>query len=205
MKKIVTLLGSPRAKGNSAAIAARFMETAIKFGAETKTYSLNRLKFRGCQACMMCKDKLDRCALKDDLEPVLDEIRDADVLVLATPVYFADITAQMKMFIDRTFSYYVPDFLTKPVPSRLVPGKQLVFIQTQAQPTENLFADIYPKYEFFFQFLGFKDNQLIRATGVSEADDAEKKESIMKQAADLAAQIMNNSQDINPTFKAGVH
>ena len=193
MKKIVTLLGSPRAKGNSAAIADRFMETAKKYGAETKTYSLNKLKFRGCQACMMCKDKLDRCALKDDLEPVLDDIRDADILVLATPVYFADVTAQMKMFIDRTFSYYVPDFLNKPVPGRLRLGKQLVFIQTQAQPGDNFFNDIYPKYEFFFQFLGFKDNHLIRATGVNDVGDAVKQEKIMKHVKDLAAQIMHNS------------
>ena len=192
MKKMVTLLGSPRANGNSAAIAGRFTEIAEKYGAETKTYSLNKLKFRGCQACMMCKDKLDRCALKDDLEPVLDDIRDADVLVLATPVYFADVTAQMKMFIDRTYSYYVPDFLNKPVPSRLHQGKQLVFIQTQAQPGDNFFNDIYPKYEFFFQVLGFKGNHLIRATGVNDDGDAVKQESIMKQAEDLAAQIMHN-------------
>ncbi len=52
MKKIITLLGSPRANGNSAAIAARFKETAKKYGAKTKTYSLNKLKFTGCQACM---------------------------------------------------------------------------------------------------------------------------------------------------------
>lgn len=51
MKKIITLLGSPGANGNSAAIAGRFMETAKKYGAETKTYSLNKLNFRGCQAC----------------------------------------------------------------------------------------------------------------------------------------------------------
>lgn len=191
MKKIVALLGSPRANGNSSAIAGRFMKSAKKYGGKTKTYSLNKLKFRGCQACMMCKKKLDRCALKDDLEPVLDDIRDADVLVLATPVYFADITAQMKMFIDRTFSYYVPDFLNKPVPSRLSPGKQLVFIQTQAQPEENFFNDIYPKYEFFFQFLGFKDNHLIRVTGVNEEGDAVKQESIMNQAEDLATKIIN--------------
>jgi multimeric flavodoxin WrbA len=171
------------------------MKTAEKHGAETKTYSLNKLNFKGCQACMMCKDKLDRCALKDDLEPVLDDIRDADVLVLATPVYFADISAQMKMFIDRTYSYFVPDFLNKPVPGRLRPGKQLVFIQTQAQPGEKFFNDIYPKYEFFFQVLGFKDNHLIRAAGVNDAGEAEKLESIMEHAEVLAAQLVNHSPE----------
>jgi len=189
--KIVTLLGSPRDRGNSSAIANRFIKTAESIGAETSTFSLNNLKFRGCQACMACKGKLDRCIIKDDLEEVLDEIRDADVLLLATPVYFGDITAQMKMFIDRTYSYYVPDFMTQAIPGRLPLGKKLVFIQAQGQPDEKMFNDIYPKYELFFQFLGFKNNQLIRACGVNDAADAIKRDDILKLAEDTARTMMD--------------
>ena len=192
--KIVTLLGSPRTKGNSTAIAERFIETAESLGAGSNTFALNKLTFRGCQACMACKGKLDRCALKDDLTKVLDEIRDADVLALATPVYFGDITAQMKMFIDRTYSYYVPDFMTQAIPGRLSLGKKLVFIQTQGQPDEKMFNDIYPKYELFFQFLGFKNNQLIRACGVNDAGDAIKRDDIMKLAEDTARQVMGDGK-----------
>ena len=64
--KIVCLLGSPRPKGNSAAIAARFCEAAEGLGAEVTTFALNKLKYRGCQACMTCKTKLDKCVLKED-------------------------------------------------------------------------------------------------------------------------------------------
>ncbi len=55
--KIVCLLGSPRPKGNSTAMAARFCETAEGLGAEVTTFALNKLKYRGCQACMTCKTK----------------------------------------------------------------------------------------------------------------------------------------------------
>ncbi|MGO8942464.1 MAG: NAD(P)H-dependent oxidoreductase, partial [Syntrophobacteraceae bacterium] len=55
---IVCLLGSPREKGNSAAIANRFCSTAQGLGAEVKTFTLNNLKYRGCQGCMACKTKL---------------------------------------------------------------------------------------------------------------------------------------------------
>ena len=72
--KIVTLLGSPRPKGNSTAIAKHFCETAEKLGAEIETFSLNKLKFRGCQACMTCKTKLEKCVLKDDLSLVLEAV-----------------------------------------------------------------------------------------------------------------------------------
>ena len=188
--KVAALLGSPRPNGNSAAIAGRLMETVKVLGAETETIALNKLVFRGCQACMACKTKLDHCALEDDLSGVLETIRDTDVLVLATPVYFGDITAQMKMFIDRTYSYYVPDFLTKAVPGRLPLGKKLVFIQVQAQPSEQMFNDIYPKYELFFQFLGFKNNRLIRACGLNDAKDHEKRDDIMNLAEETARQIM---------------
>ncbi len=188
--KIVCLLGSPRPKGNSAAIAGCFMEEAEKLGAEVRTFSLNRLKFRGCQACMVCKGKLDHCALDDDLSPALEEIRGADILVLATPVYFADVSSQMKMFLDRTYSFYKKDFTTNPKPSRLPPGKRLVFIQTQAQAEESMFNDIYPKSDFFFQILGFKDNRLIRALGVNQPDDAAKREDVMELARKTAREVL---------------
>ncbi len=188
--KIVCLLGSPRSKGNSVAVAERFLGEAESLGADIRTYTLNRLKFRGCQACMACKGKFDHCALDDDLSPVLEEIHAADILVLATPVYFADVSSQMKMFLDRTYSFYVTDFLTNPKPSRLPPGKRLIFIQTQAQAEESMFNDIYPKYEFFFQVLGFKDNRLIRALGVNQPDDAAKREDVLELAAKTARETM---------------
>ena len=187
--KIVCLLGSPRPKGNSAAIAGRFMETAESHGAEVHVFALNQLKYRGCQACMTCKTKLDRCVLKDDLAEVLDAIRETDVLVLATPIYFREVTSQVKAFIDRTYSYLVPDFFTNPNPSRLSPGKKLVFIQAQTQPDEKLYADVYARYEPVFKRFGFDDTYLILAAGVRQPGDVETRDDVMKQAEEIARKI----------------
>jgi len=188
--KIVCLYGSPRSKGNSATLANHFLEKTESLGAYIKTYSLNKLDLKGCQACRACKEKQDRCILKDDLSEVLEDVRDTDVLVLATPVYFGDITAQMKTFMDRTYSFFVPDFLTSPKPSRLEPGKKLVFIQSQAQKDESLFADLFLKYGLFFEILGFNDNHLIRACGVTEVEEAGKNENLMKLAEETAQKVM---------------
>ena len=187
---IVCLLGSPRPKGNSAAIARRFCDTAESLGANVTTFALNKLKYRGCQACMTCKTKLDKCVLKDDLAEVLDAIRDANVLVMASPVYYGEVSSQLKAFIDRTYSYLVPDFATDPNPCRLPPGKELVFIQAQGHPDENLFNDIFPRYDSFFKWYGFSDSHLIRACGVNEKGEVEKREDIMKLAQDTAEKIM---------------
>ncbi len=191
--KIVCLLGSPRPKGNTAYLAERFCETARQAGAEIVTFSLNKLTYKGCQGCMTCKTKLDRCVLKDDLEQVLDAVRDADILVMATPVYYGEVTSQMKGFIDRTFSYLKPDYTTNPEPSRLNPGKKLVFILSQAQPDEKQFADIFPRYDYFFKWYGFQDNRLIRACGAMGPKDVASMTAVVEKAEQTARELVQSA------------
>jgi multimeric flavodoxin WrbA len=187
--KIVCLLGSPREKGNSATIANHFCNAAEKFGAEIKTFVLNNLEYRGCQGCMVCKTRLDKCVLEDDLTEVLEAVRATDVVVLASPVYFWDISSQLKSFIDRTFSYLVPDFITNPVKSRLEPGKKLVFILAQNNPDRSSFADIFPKFDYFFKAYGFVERHLIRAYGVNKPGEVQDHEDVMRLAEETAERL----------------
>lgn len=187
--KIVCLLGSPRKRGNSSTIAERFCATAGQLGAEVRTFALNEMNFRGCQGCMACKTKLDHCALKDDLKEVLEAVRATDTLVMASPVYYGDVSSQLKAFIDRTYSFLVPDFHDSPSPSRLASGKKLVFVLTQGNPDEIQYADIYPKYKRFFQWYGFFESHLLRACGLQEPGAAEARQDIMKHAEETAARI----------------
>ncbi len=188
---IVCLLGSPRAKSNSSAIAKRFIDAAEKSGAKVKTYTLNDLKYSGCQGCMACKTKLDKCILKDDLTEVLEAAQEADVVVMASPVYYGDISSQLKGFIDRTFSYLKPDFMTNPVPARLAPGKKLVFALTQGQP-EAAFSDIFPRYDFFFKWYGFSESYLIRACGVPGPGEIEARQDVLALAEETARKVCSN-------------
>jgi multimeric flavodoxin WrbA len=187
--KIVSVLGSPRKNANSSMIANRFCATAQEFGAEVETFVLNDLEFRGCQGCMLCKTKLDRCALQDDLTEVLEAIRETDVLVLASPVYYWDVSGQLKCFLDRTFSYLVPDFYANPVKSRLVPGKKLVLVLVQANPDETMFANIFPKFDYFFRSYGFSDTHLIRACGVGAPGEVENRLDEMTLAEKTAEKL----------------
>jgi len=174
--KVVTLLASPRTKGNSATLANIFNETAEALGAEVLTFTLNKLTFRGCQACESCKTKLDRCAIDDDLSTVLESVKNTDILVLATPVYFADISSQLKTFVDRCYSYFEPFGQGEtPDQSRLNPGKRAVIILTQGQPNEDMYSDIYIRYDLIFQVIGFTNNRLIRGCDLMRSDDIRKK------------------------------
>ncbi len=187
--KITCVLGSAKVNGNSAMLAKRFCGKAQELGAEVQTFLLNDLDYRGCQGCNACKSTLDRCVEKDDLEPVLDSIRECDVLVMASPVYYGSVSGQLKCFIDRTYSYLGPDFLVSKTASRLEPGKKLVFVLTQAADAEDAFDDIFPKYRDFFSYYGFAESTLIRGCGVSGPGASEERDDLMKLADETAERL----------------
>jgi len=187
--KIVAVLGSPRSNGNSAALARRFLETAEKHGAEIRSFTLNDLAYRGCQACMACKTTSDTCVLQDGLTDVLQAVREADVIVLASPVYYGDITGQMKLFIDRTYCFLTPDFHSNPNRSRLAPGKIAVFVQTQGLADAAVFADVFSRYKAMMAFIGIEEAHLLRGCGLAKRDDVRHQPDVLEQAENLAVRI----------------
>lgn len=190
--KTVCLLGSPRPKGNSTIIAKRYCHAAEGLGSDVQTFKLNKLTYRGCQACMACKTKLDKCVLEDDLTEVLEAVREADVLVMASPTYYGDVSSQLKAFMDRTYSYLGSDYHTNPQPARLTPGKTLVFIQTQGDPRESAFSEVFPRYKSFFKWYGFGDIHSIRACGMDEPGEVETHNDVLKKADETAQKIMGS-------------
>jgi multimeric flavodoxin WrbA len=186
--KIVAVLGSPRPQGSSAGLAGKFLDEARSRGAATKIYRLNQLDFQGCQGCRTCKTKDNQCVLKDDLGEVLADVKDADVLLLASPVYFGDLSGQLKCFFDRTYSYLNPDFSSR-VPS----GKQAVVVLVQANPDPDQFNDIFPRYERWLQIFGFNPVHLLRATGVRDPEDLERQPQVLEGVAVLAREVVGAS------------
>jgi multimeric flavodoxin WrbA len=183
--KIVAVLGSPRPQGNSSTLAQKFLDTARELGAEVQVYPLNRMSFQGCQGCGACKTERENCIMEDDLAPVLEDVKDADVLLLASPVYFGDISGQLKCFFDRTYSYITPEFTTR-VPG----GKQAVVVLVQANPEQTQFDDIFPRYQRWLKFFGFDPVHLLRAVGVKNLDDIQQQTTVLDQAASLAREIV---------------
>ena len=182
--KIVALLGSPRQEGNSAALAQAFLDTCKSRGASVEAYRLNQMSYQGCQACMSCKTKTEACILKDDMTPVYEAINGADVLVLASPVYFGDFSGQLKTAFDRFYAYLDANF-----GCRLPAGKQSVFILTQGMADEEQFKDIFPRYEMFMKWLGVQKNHLIRACGVQEPGAVKNRPEAMQEAVDTAKKV----------------
>ena len=188
--KITCVKGSPRVNGNSSHLADHFLKNFDTPENEIKTFNLNQLNYMGCQGCRKCLTDAEKCIINDDLQEVLEAVREADILVLASGVYYGELTSQTKGFIDRTYSFNVPDFANNPNPSRLESGKCLVMVLAQGHPDENMFNDIFTRYEYFFERKGFSKNYLIRACGVLNREDIDGKKDVLNQADDIAEEIL---------------
>jgi multimeric flavodoxin WrbA len=109
--KVIAVNGSPRKKGNTATLLAKALEGAKSKGAETELIHLYDLNYKGCISCYACKLKtaktIGKCAVRDELAPILDRIADADALIMGSPLYLAMITGEMKSFLERLTYPYV--------------------------------------------------------------------------------------------------
>lgn len=106
MKKILILSGSPRKNGNSDILCDEFMRGALEAGHEVEKINIAQKNIGYCRACYACRET-GVCVIKDDMAEILQKMIDADVLVLASPVYFYSIDAQLKAVIDRTVARWL--------------------------------------------------------------------------------------------------
>ena len=100
-KKVLILSGSPRKNGNSDILCDEFARGAADAGHEVEKIRVAEKKIGYCHACYACRGT-GVCAIKDDMAEIMQKMIDCDVMVLASPVYFYSIDAQLKAVIDRS-------------------------------------------------------------------------------------------------------
>ena len=115
------LSGSPRKGGNSDILCDEFAQGAQEAGNEVEKIRVASNNIHPCSACYYCRDHGGACVYKDDMAAILQKMIDADVLVLASPVYFYSIDAQLKAVIDRTVARWLE-----------VKNKEFYYIATMA-------------------------------------------------------------------------
>jgi multimeric flavodoxin WrbA len=110
--KAIAFNGSPRKKWNTATLLEKALEGASSQGAETVLIHLYDLNYKGCISCFACKTKggksYGRCAVKDDLTPLLKTVLDVRSLILGSPIYYGIVTGQMRSFMERLFFPFSP-------------------------------------------------------------------------------------------------
>lgn len=102
--KAIAINGSPRKRWNTAQLLEEALRGAGSAGAKTELVNLYDLTYKGCISCFGCKRKGAipcHCYQKDDLSPVLEKVLQSDVLLLGSPIYFGDVTGEMRKFLER--------------------------------------------------------------------------------------------------------
>ena len=109
MSKVLVITTSLRAKSNSDILAERLIAGAKDAGHEVEHISLKGKEIRFCIGCLACQ-KTQKCVLKDDAAEIAEKVRNADTLVFATPIYYYEMSGQMKTLLDRLNPLYPSDY-----------------------------------------------------------------------------------------------
>ena len=177
-KKVLILSASPRKGGNSDLLCDQFMRGCTESGNQAEKIFIRDKKINYCIGCGTCQENGGKCVQKDDMAEILDKMIAADVIVMATPVYFYAMNAQIKTLIDRTCSRYTE-----------INNKDFYFIvaaadsskQAMERPLEGLRA-------FITCLSGAKEKGIVYGTGAWEIGDI-KKSNAMKMAFEMGKTV----------------
>lgn len=177
-KKVLILSSSPRRNGNSDLLCNEFMRGAAEAGHQVEKIFLKDKHINYCTGCSICSMYGKPCPQKDDAAEVIDKMVKADVIVLATPVYFYTMSAQMKTLIDRSCVRYTE-----------ISNKDFYFIATMAETEANRIERTFESLRGFTDCLeGPREKGTIAAIGVWQKGEVSDKP-YMQQAYEMGKAI----------------
>jgi multimeric flavodoxin WrbA len=151
--RVLGIYGSPRKKGNSDQLLDKALEGARSAGAETSTVYTRLLKMSGCIECGGC-DETGICVVKDDMQDVYPLLEEAEVIFLASPIFFYGLTAQVKALVDRSQALWSKRILNKtPEQRKSFDSGKGYLIAVGATRGRNLFEGVQLEAQYFYDAL----------------------------------------------------
>ena len=168
--KVLGIAGSPRRDGNTDHLLNQVMAGASSQGAETKTVILSELNIAPCRHCDGCI-KTGKCVVDDDMQWLHLDLREADRIVLASPIFFMGVTAQTKAMIDRCQALWVIKYILK-LPVAINPGKERkgIFVSVGGTKLRNLFEPALATVKSWFTTLDISYAGEVVFSGIDERE-----------------------------------
>lgn len=183
-KQILILNGSPRIHGNTAALIDAFTAGAEAAGHTIARFDLAALDIHGCRGCLGGgKDPRHPCVQRDGMDAVYPAYMAADVVVLASPMYYWSISGQLKCAFDRLFA------VAELGPDLANPVKDAVLLMAAEGDTEENFAPVRAYYKALLDCLGWKDAGIVYAGGNMAAGDIQAHAEQLEAARQLGAAL----------------
>ncbi|EGT4599289.1 TPA: flavodoxin family protein [Clostridioides difficile] len=185
MVKVLAFMGSPRKKGNVDTILDEIIKGVNDNNVEVKKYYLNDMNIKGCQGCLYCR-KVPTCAFKDDMIEIYKDIKSAEYIIIGSPVYICQVSAQTKLLLDRLYP------LTEINKSKHTPRfgqKKLIMVYTQAAPVSFLFKKYFKYTSKHLKGMGLNHYKTIVATKAFERNSTKKNFKVLRKAYKLGMKI----------------
>jgi len=181
---VLGLQGSPRKKGNTSKLLSAFLDEAKNMGAYTQYLDVPRMNINPCQGCGNCEKKAF-CIIDDEMQQVFPLLRKADVVVLASPVFFYGVTAQLKCLVDRSQVLWSRKYIHNlEDPGRK--WRQGLFLSVGATKGKDLFDGISLTAKYFFDAVGAKFEGSLTYKKIEDPEDIEKHPSALNDAKEKA-------------------
>ncbi|MCI5867217.1 MAG: flavodoxin family protein [Methanosphaera sp.] len=149
--KIIGITSSPRGKGSNSTTALNLaLDVAKDNGADVEIFDLTKMNIADCQGDDYCKSHNGECPVNDDMQQLYSALKECDGVVLASPIYFFDLTGITRIFIDRLYAFYLSTFPEE------YKGKKFSIITTQEIADEDEFRASAELAAKGFESLGFK-------------------------------------------------
>jgi multimeric flavodoxin WrbA len=187
---ILGINGSPRVGGNSDILLERVLGAAKDKGAKTEKIILNKLNFSGCQECSDMPDD-GSCKINDDMQSVYKKIAEADVIILAVPIFFGSLSAQAKKMIDRFQCSWRAKYMLKRE-TAFDKKKRGVFISTEGSTREDFFSNAKSIVQNFFATINIDYFGELFCPGVDEKAGILKHPSILRKAEELGQRVVSD-------------
>ena len=176
--------GSPRKKGNSSILAESLAKGAKDCNAEVEEYFLQNMDIKPCNACDACIKKPEKgCVIDDDMQILYHKLRSADSIVIASPIYWFNMSAQTKLFIDRFYGLIEPK-------KHALKDKKIVIILTYGDTDEKTSGAVNAINSFkdIFRYIGAEIVGILHGTAM-EAGEIIQNEELMDEAYRLGREL----------------
>ena len=183
---VLGINGSPRIGGNTDILLDKALEGAKSKGARTEKVVLNTLKFSPCQECENMRDD-GVCIIEDDMQTLYGKIGEADAIILASPIFFGSLSAQMKMMIDRFQCLWRVKYILKKVMSGK--KKRGYFISVESSKRRDFFDNAKSIVKNLFATIDVDYSEELFCPGVDEKGSIMMHPDVLKDAFDLGQRI----------------
>lgn len=179
MKNVLVISSSLRTKSNSETLAQEFAKGATEAGNKVEVVSLRGKKIAFCTGCLACQKK-GKCVINDDANAIATKMKKAEVIVFATPIYYYEMSGQLKTMLDRANSLYSSDYKFREI-----------YLLTSAADTDAKAMNIAKRGigGWIACFDGVKLKGALCATGAESAGDVKKNSALLKKAFAMGKKV----------------